>query len=191
MTQTHSSLVQRQSAAKDVFMDCVKVPISVLAILDGRALIVTLALIYLAVHMAAVTDMDWHVNVKMDGVVDCVIFLCVTTVLTENVLPLVCVNATQAGRDPTVTNVCHWLDAMFQLEVTVWIAKTITFQTLAFAMKTILDTFAMSPCVILHALKDMANVYLVSTTQPPLFASAMLDGRGMTAATALYILAAQ
>jgi len=107
------ALVQHQYALPAVCMAFVKHQISVPVILDGRAMIATLASICLAVCMEAVKVKGWAVPalIQNNGLVDCVTFLFATDAFMASVLPPVNVNATQDGKDPTVMSVNHWQDA--------------------------------------------------------------------------------
>jgi len=90
-------------------MAYVKALTSVPVMLDGKVLIVTLALIYLVVCMETAVVKDLHVNalIKLHGKEDFVIFLFAKIATTANVLPLANVSAILDGQELTVINACH------------------------------------------------------------------------------------
>jgi len=90
-------------------MAYVKALTSVPVMLDGKVLIVTLALIYLVVCMETAVVKDWHVNalIKLHGKEDFVIFLFATIASMANVLPLGNVSAILDGQELTVINAYH------------------------------------------------------------------------------------
>jgi len=90
-------------------MAFVKALTSVPVMLDGKELIVTLALIYLVVCMETAVVKDWHVYamIRLHGKEDFVIFLFATIASTANVLPLANASAILDGQDPIVINAWH------------------------------------------------------------------------------------